>query len=64
MKLSLENLEHRDRWDRNSLSKADAVSGVPYIIDKDIARDPSSKMRNGKFARSSRLVLRNDGISR
>ena len=55
MKLSLENLEHRDRWDRNSLSKADAVSGVPYIIDKDIARDPNSKMRNGKFARSSRL---------
>ena len=37
-------------WDRNSLSQADTVSGVPHLIDKDMVRESISNMKNGKTA--------------
>ena len=35
-------------WDKNILSLADAVSGVPCSISKDMVRESVSKMKNGK----------------
>ena len=37
-------------WDRNSLSKADTVSGIPCLIEKGMVRESLTKLRNGKAA--------------
>ena len=42
--------------DRNSLSHADAVSGVPPLIDKDMVRESISLIKNEKDAGSSGVV--------
>ena len=31
-------------WDRNSLSQADTVSGIPYLIEKEMVKESISKM--------------------
>ena len=33
-------------WDRNSLSLADTISGIPRSIDKDMIRELISKIKN------------------
>ena len=43
-------------WERNSLSQVDTVSGMPYLIDKDMVRESISKMKNGKAAGTSGAV--------
>ena len=43
-------------WDRNSLSHADTVSGVPCIIGKGMFRESINKMRNEKDAEPSAVL--------
>ena len=43
-------------WDKNSLSHADTVSSVPHLIDKDMVREPTSKMKYGKASGPSGVV--------
>ena len=43
-------------WDRNSLSQADKVSGIPYLIEKDMVKESIRKMRIGKAAGPSGVV--------
>ena len=52
-----EKLLSRFLWDRNSLSEANIISGVPHLVDKDITRESVYKMKNGKAAGQSGLVL-------
>ena len=40
-------------WYRNSFSQADTVNSVPYLINKDMIREPTSEMKNGKAAGTS-----------
>ena len=43
-------------WDRNNLSKADTVSGIPCLIEKAMVHESISKLRNGKAAGPSGVV--------
>ena len=44
--------------DRNSFSQADSVSSVPRLIGTDMIRKSISKMKHGKAAGLSSIVLK------
>ena len=48
--LAVTDEDKKVAWDRNSLSQADTVSGVPHLIDNDMVRESISNTKNGKTA--------------
>lgn len=42
--------------DRNSLPEADIISSLPLLVDKGVARESVSAMKNGKSSGPSCLV--------
>ena len=44
-------------WDRKSLSQGHTISNLPCLTDKDMVKELISKMKNGKTAGQSSIVL-------
>ena len=44
------------KWNRNSLSHEDTISGVPHLIHQDMIRESFSKMKNVETAGPSGLL--------
>ena len=44
-------------WDKETLTEASTASGVLYLKENDIVKDPISKIKNGKTTGLSGLVL-------
>ena len=40
-------------WGRNTLSEADAISGVPHLTPKDMVRESITKTKKGNASRTT-----------